>query len=236
MHYRFALILLFVVPVFIFAENTVSYEKVESRVFQGRTVETIRGLYTNGTALADFQNALVDYRLGNMTTNVDLIRKSQVILSNSLNASTNVFNITYYGLTWSSIAFLSPNIFEKLPSLGQTFSILDRAVELYPAHYLPHFYRSMMKLMAPSIVGGNEDTGLKDMEFVLSNMNTIRRDNDYKAFIHFFYAVYWGDMKRDYARADEFLSNAGKFAQSYDMKTNITRYQKKYGEKRGKSS
>lgn len=236
MIFRMITAFILIVPAYLFADNGALYEKVESRVFQGQTAETIRGFYTNGFSLAGFQNALVDYRLGNMTTNVDLVRKSMTSLSNSLRDSTNVFTITYFGLAYSSVAFLTPNFFEKLPSLGQSFVLLDRAVDLYPGHYLPHFYRSMLKLMAPSIVGGSEETGLKDMEFVLSNMNTIRREDDYKAFIHFFYAVYWGDMKKDYPRADEFLSNANRFARSQDMISNINKYQKKYGEKRGKTS
>lgn len=242
MNLRFVSVLLLTAPVLLFAgvtgtsESDFPYVKVENRVFREKSVEAVRACYTNGFALADFQNALVDYRLGNMTTNVAPVRRCLALLSNSLLTGTNVFLITYYGVGFSSVAMLSPDFFEKLPALGRSFELLDRAVELYPGHYMPHFYRSMMKLMAPSIVGGDEQTGLRDMEFVLSNMGGIRRDGDYRAFIHFFYAVYWGDMKKNYDRADEFLLNARRAAKSDDMISNINVYRKKYGEKRGKAS
>jgi hypothetical protein len=231
---RVVLFILLAFPVFGFTDDR-AFETVETRVFVKNTPDYLKGLYTNEGGMGTFQNALVDYRLGTLTTNIDLVRKSLQAFSNALSSSTNVFNITYYGLAFSSVMFITPNIFEKLPVLGQSFQTLDRAVELYPKHYLPHFYRSMMKLMAPSIVGGSEEVGLKDMEFVLSNMASIRRGNEYKAFIHFFYGIYWGEMKKDTLKAESFLSNADKLSESEEMKKNIAQYRKKYEEKRSRS-
>lgn len=212
-----------------------AYDRIEEEVFTPTNADAVRAFIGNAAGETDrFRNALAYYRLGNMASNVEPvrsgIREMETLLSNG---TTNAHILAYYAILFSGVTMFSPNIFEKLPALNRSFETLDRAVELYPDHFLPRFFRATLKLMVPGIFGGNESAGREDMDWVIARMDEIRRRDNFKAMIYLFYAVYWGDRRRDYGRALDYLAAAKRHAETADMKGAIETNTRKYSGKRG---
>lgn len=204
------------------------YERVENLVFGTNKLEAVRGFMTDGSGIGTFQNALVHYRIGSMTTNVEHIKKSIALLAGVLSNGTNVFPLAYYGIAHSGLSLTSPNPLEKADGINKALSILNNAVSLYPAHYLPRFYRGILLLYVPGFLGGNEDQGVKDMEFVMKQVPTLKRDPDFKAFLYMFYGLYWGEKKKNYSRALPLMQNSLSMALNTNMITNILKYKTNY--------
>ncbi|OHD74349.1 MAG: hypothetical protein A2355_09590 [Spirochaetes bacterium RIFOXYB1_FULL_32_8] len=206
-----SLLLLMNISSTLFAEEVFSEkecQEIEEVVFKSNTVEYIKSLYTNNEGVGKFQNALVSYRLGNQMTNYDYMKKSFDSFEAISKEGTNVFTISYMGVAHSGLAMLCMNPVEKLDHLKKALTILDKSVALYPDHYLPHFYRGMMNLFVPGFLGGKEDIGTNDIEFVLNKMPEINRNNEFKGFIYFIYAIYWGEMKKKYSKALDLIAFA----------------------------
>ncbi len=176
---------------------------IEKKVFEKNTSQYVQGFLNDSTEESlRFQNALACYRLGNLLTNEGYTRKSLDGFHSLLLIQTNVFYLSYLALAYGSQA----QFHNQLKAMKTSLNLLDRAVELYPDHYMPRFYRGMMLLFIPGIAGGNKKQGQIDMEIVLAQINTIPRNDDYKAMVYFMYGAYWGHRKK----YDEALSYVAK--------------------------
>lgn len=214
----FAMLLLF--PALGWA-GTEEYARIESRTFdvadRSRVVPVMRSLITGGPApTARFQDALAYYRIAEATTNKELNQRSIDLLERLSREVSNVYVFSYLGAAYASKSkFLGPVFGASLASRAK--ECFDTAVRLDPAHYLPRFYRGMFYLFLPGVFGGDEALGLADMRVVLGQMETIERDDDYKAFIYFIYGVYWGDKKHDYAAGLKYMKLCDSLVQNPDL-------------------
>ncbi len=201
--------LLLLLPVYA-AASVSDYERIETSVFgetdRERAVPLLRTMITGGSSQLDrFRDALTYYRIAEITTNRDLNQKCIDILQGLCAEVTNVYVFCYLGAAYASRGrFLGP--IGGVSMAGKAKEYFDFAVTIDPAHYLPRFYRGMFNLFMPGLLGGNEQQGVRDMQIVLNQMDSIHRENDYKAFIYFINGIYWGEKKKDYAKALDFLN------------------------------
>jgi hypothetical protein len=181
------------------------YERIETRVFaqadRSLAVSDVNSLITGGASqLQRFQDALAYYRIAEITTNKDMNEKSISILEGLCRETTNVYVFSYLGVAYASRSRFLGTV-GGLSAAKKAKSCFDFAVSISPGHYLPRFYRGMYNLFVPAIFGGDEQQGVRDMQIVLNQMDSIRREDDYKAFIYLINGIYWGDKKKDYVKA-----------------------------------
>lgn len=201
--------LLVFAPALAFADLR-DYERIETRVFdqtdRSRAVEDMNGLITGGSSqLQQFQDALAYYRIAEITTNKEMNEKSITILEGLCRETTNVYVFSYLGVAYAGRSRFLGTV-GGLSAAKKAKSYFDMAVNISPGHYLPRFYRGMYNLFLPAILGGNEEQGVRDMQIVLNQMDSIQREPDYKAFIYLIYGIYWGDKKKDYDKALTYLN------------------------------
>jgi hypothetical protein len=207
-----------------------AFRVIEEKVFSTNQASVLLSMEESqdSSSAEAFRQGLVEYRLGNMTTNAGRIQKSIGWLEKSVGLGTNVFNLSYLGIAHTGVVLLSGNPIEKSDHLGKAFEVLNRSVELFPDHYLPRFYRSLLNLMVPGVFGGKEEKGIEDMNFVLSRIDTIDRNPPFKAFMVFMYANWLGEKGKDYGRAVALLDRAASWATDKKFLENIEKKRKEF--------
>lgn len=184
------------------------FEKIENKVFKENSVEYVQSFLTGGVSELDrFQDGLVYYRLGNITTNRAQTERAISTFESLLSGSTNVYSLSYLGLGFSSLARFEKGMSAQISQTKKALAVFNRAIELYPDHYLPRLYRGLILLFLPGIMGGNEKQGRADMAIVLAQLEGLSRDGDYKSFVYFMYASYWG-YKKKYQSALDYAAKA----------------------------
>lgn len=233
--FKTTLFILLLLPAYLFADDETLFRSIEEKVFSTNSPGVLASLPTpDGSSSAElFQQGLLEYQLGNLTTNSDRMRKSVSLLEKSAAFSTNVFNLSYLGIAHTGVTMLSGNMLEKSDHLGKAFQALDRSVELFPNHYLPRFYRSLLNLMVPGVFGGKQEKGVEDMDFVLARVDSIERKPGFKAFMVFMYANWLGEKGRDYPRAIALLDRASGWATEKKFLDTIDKKKKIFREKGG---
>jgi tetratricopeptide (TPR) repeat protein len=202
----------------LFADN-LAYEKVEDYVFKENTLEYVYSIPTNTRGYpGQFQRALVNYRIGEMTTNSEYIMKAVKILESLTHNVSNVYTFGYLGVCYASLTRTGGG---RIRNARRALNALDTAVGIDPAHYLPRFYRGMMLVFMPAILGGNEEKGVADLDIVVKQIPSINRNNDYKAFLYFFYAYILGERLNRYSDALIYIDKSLGFAEDEEFRARI---------------
>ncbi|OHD56135.1 MAG: hypothetical protein A2Y33_00870 [Spirochaetes bacterium GWF1_51_8] len=206
-----------------------AYKEIEVIVFKAKKIDDLKKIKTDGTdPLGKFQAALVFYRYGNMTTNISYTKKSVQLLTELAKTEKNVYTYTYLGVAYATLAQFDPNPLKKIEAGNQAKTMFELAVKRFPEHYLPRFYRAMIYLFMPDFAGGDEKTGLADMKFVLEKLPASDAREDFKGFVYFIYAMYWGEKKSDFTAALKYLDMAKPFIADPEWQKSFDKKLKEY--------
>ena len=196
------------------------FETIEEKIFLQKSLQELWNIGTNSTGLSgEYQNAMVLFRIGSMTTNPAYIAQATRVLEKLDNSSKNVFIKTYLGLFYTMQARGGLD----LGMLDKGLKTLNFAVTLWPTHYLPRFFRGMLLLFIPDLTGKNEERGVSDMQVVLNQLPTLNRSDEYKGFVYFFWAIYQGEKKKNYTEALKYMQYAQPLVSDSKLKESINK-------------
>lgn len=209
----------------LFSESLSDYKAAETQFYEAETLADIASFQNSSFA---FEKALYYYKKGSVETNESAYRQSSELLETELSGTTNVYLLSYYGISKMGESMIAGLFGGGTALFREGKAALDKALSLYPAHYLPNIYCGMLYGFIPEISGGDSDLADECFSTGVSQLSESEFPDRFLAFSYAIYGVFLGEKQKEYEDAVYYLKLArGYLDETADLDDRIAKYEKK---------